>query len=378
MNGLNSFVQYSSLFEWGTHVGVKNFTAIEMLKTFQNSVIFVEFMKLSEDGALPCAVQYKTEICMRVVKKKSGGSLLQLQYHTTTEFYPALIHSLFSYVVESPWAKETGFNPESPISFGFTDTWSQDGIDLGLLKKTNILDRLSIAFLDRVTPIFSVSDYLMWNADLVLKQIKSRIMITWGVKDHIYRYNESHPGVANHLDEVGFLIGCQMSSIFSALTSVENETMLFSFDIFHTHGQRESYKQIKYSAFTTKDIVMSLRKKFKHIYVVPQLARKKRLVQLDPYGLFKDSFDLFLYWLDIAIGSRIEVLVSSGGDIDNTIRLLRGNKPLTMVQSNKCIVKAAGTDDQVNMLIHDDEHLDRLIQDEFEREKKLGSKVGVK
>ena len=123
---------------------------------------------------------------------------------------------------------------------------------------------------------------------------------------------------------------------------------------------------MKVSSYTRRDVIHALRERFDKFSVVQHLARKGRFVQLDPYNLFKKgSRDLFFYWLDIAIGRQIESYVSVSGDMDNTIRILRGNdKSITKISSGNCASAAQTTDDQLLMLVHSDDGMKRMIDEE--------------
>ena len=368
LNGLGTFDRYQSLYEWGKITGVTNFTAGEMLKSLESRVIYIEFIRVKGADYMSCKTEYLSGICIRMARRKSGSSVLQLEYYKTGVYYTDLIQSLYAYVILSHWAKETGFNPEAPITFGFTGSWPRHAIELGLLPIANSNNPKSISFLDRTTPIFQVSEYLLWNADVILRQLSNpKIMVSWSVSDHIDSVNASRPGLYKHLDEIGFTIGCQLDSIYAALSDVADQNIIFSFDFLHAKFRLEASPEDRISIYTQRDIIRSMRQKFERISIVSNLMYKKRLAQLDPYKLFDECKETFVYWLDVAIGIQIDIFVSSGGDIEKSIRLMRGSKPTTAVTSNKCVLKTSGNDDQVNMLVHDDSALEKLLADEVKR-----------
>ena len=366
------YPQFISLNEWGQIVGVHNTTASEMLTSFQNSLIFIEFIPLKPGESLTCKAQFDEKICMRMVKKRHGGSSLQLQYissvsNLATTFKPDLLRALYVYVLDSYWAKETGFNQENPISFGLTDNWYERSLDIGLLKKSDDLNSYSLSYVNRGNdkPLFSVSDYMLWNADTVMRQlVRPRVMVAWSLEDHLTEHNSSHPGVNVRVDEMGFLIGCQVNSIYAALEDVQDKNILFSFDIFHTkqHPNYKDWEEVEVSSFTRRDVIHSLRTKFPKFSVVQHMARTGRFVQLDPYNLFKKtSKNLFFYWLDIAIGRQIESYVSAGGDMDKIIRILRGDKTITKIHGDNCESASEATDDMILMLQHSDDGMKKII-----------------
>ena len=365
------YPQFISLNEWGQTVGVHNTSASEMLTSFQNSLIFVDFIPLKPTEALGCKAQFDEKICMRMVKKRHGGSSLQLQYipssSSKASFKPNLLRALFVYVLDSYWAKETGFNQENPISFGLTDDWYEKSIEIGLLKKSDDLNSYSLSYVDRVNekPLFGVSDYMLWNADAVMRQlVRPRIMVAWSLEDHLMDHNSSHPGVNVRVDEMGFLIGCQINSIYATLEDVADNNVLFSFDIFHTkqHPSYKTWEEVEVSSFTRRDVIHSLRSRFPKFSVVQHLARNGRFVQLDPYNLFtKTSKNMFFYWLDIAIGRLVENYVSAGGDMDKTIRILRGDRQITKIHGDNCESASKATDDMILMLEHSDDGMKKII-----------------
>jgi len=165
---------------------------------------------------------------------------------------------------------------------------------------------------------------------------------------------------------MGFLIGCQVNSIYAALEDVSDTNILFSFDIFHTkeHPSYKTWEEVEVSSFTRRDVIHSLRSKFSKFSVVQHMARNGRFVQLDPYNLFKKtSRNMFFYWLDIAIGKQVENYVSAGGDMDKTIRILRGDKKITKIYGDNCESASKATDDMILMLEHSDDGMKKIIDE---------------
>ena len=205
------------------------------------------------------------------------------------------------------------------MPLGLTGDWVAQTVELGLLESTDSSNRRSLSSVERTQPIFQLSDYMVWNADTVLKQLMTpRIMVAWSLEDHLSLHNISNPGIVDHVDQTGFLLGCQVNSIYASLSDVTDESIIFSFDIFHAISRPIGPSLLTH--FHKKDVVNSMKTKFSNINIVQRLAKKGKFKELDPYGLFKDSNDMFLYWLEIAVGVQVEIFVSAGGDIDNSIR----------------------------------------------------------
>ena len=226
-NNKKAFPQYLSLNDWGSIVGIHNTSASEMLVSFQKSVIFVEFFPLAPGQLLSCKTQFDDKLCMRMVKKRHGGSSLQLQYLQSEkrEFDRDRMKSFFMYVLDSYWAKETGFNSETPITFGFTDHWLSHALFIGLIPPSDDLNSHSISYVNgrEGKPLFAVSDYMLWNADTVLKQlVRPRVMVAWSLEDHLASINTSHPGMNVRVDEMGFFVGCQVNFVSQIFISVLN------------------------------------------------------------------------------------------------------------------------------------------------------------
>lgn len=220
--------------------------------------------------------------------------------------------------------------------------------------------------------MFLLSDYLIWNAEVVLKQLYNpTVMVTWSV------LQRNSSALLLPKDELGFSIGCEMDALYMALPSAASgQATILSFDLFHSKVKAE---QDWMTIYTKRDIVRSIRAKFMKPMVIPNLLEKNKITQLDPYKLFAGSMETFSYWLDIAIGTQVSTLVTDQGDIGNTIRLVRGaGRPAAIVaQSSNCArlkprVREKGDvgqvidedDDQVKMLVHDDIALEKMLAGE--------------
>jgi hypothetical protein len=104
-DALKTFPQYITLDEWSKVVGIGNSTAGEMLRSFSTNVIYLEFFPIPKKQFLSCKPKFMEGICMRMVKKKHGGSSLQVQFHPQGIYFVNIFNSMFTYVVNSYWAK---------------------------------------------------------------------------------------------------------------------------------------------------------------------------------------------------------------------------------------------------------------------------------
>jgi len=192
-----------------------------------------------------------------------------------------------------------------------------------------------------------------WPSVAVAWRIQRQYCPEWNDKKKVREISK----LVKYRERGGFVAGCMTDHLIRQLANFEKSSMVLMLDIYASSGYgADNGADIGPTQNLRRDIVRSIKGHVKTVIVLSHVQAKTQtlLNSVDPMNIHNQYREMFLTWLEIAVGVVVPHFVNAGGHFADAITILRDNKEVTIVpEALHCLnnyydnVKDEKTDDDI-------------------------------
>lgn len=325
-------------------------------------VVDIEIEHVADRSSLSCKLDDKWGYCVRLSMTnddKARPSLyLTLQHYGSSHVGLESWASIFKYIRNHWLIEYLGFSSSSVV----LTLRIQDGLWYHSFHTAGLL---GIGNEDiKNYPNLFVGKYMESAAKKALEIVEwPQVAVGWRIQRQFCpEWNDAKKQremsrLMRYKETGGFVAGCQTDYLIRQLKPYHNNPVILMLDIFASSGYGADVGiDIGPTQNLRRDIVQSIKQNVRSTIVLSHLQAKSQtlLNAVDPMSYHNHFREMFLTWLEIAVGVQVPHFINAGGHFADAISILRGYRDVTVLPEPKhClseyydVVKDEKTDDDL-------------------------------